>query len=76
MDMKDYKELYKVREDAMYALIGYVVPMLDHIRDGFTPSRKMWHEFDERRMAFECAQRDIENCFTTEAMVQSFKEEG
>lgn len=75
MTMKDFQELVKIKDDAAYEYLGFMEGLLDDIRKGFQPDNRMWHTLDEKRMALECARRDLDNCFTTEAMVQSFREE-
>ena len=74
MTMKDFRELVKVKDDAAYEYLGFMEGLLEAVRNGLHPDNMMWHSLDEKRMALECAIRDLDNCFTTEAMRQSFKD--
>lgn len=73
MTMNDLSELTRNKDLAAYALMGCAVEMIESVRNGLEPNRKMWHTFDEYRMAYECARRDLDECFTTEAMVNSME---
>ena len=74
MTMKDFRELVKIKDDSAYEYLEFMEGLLESIRNGFQPDNRMWHSLDEKRMALECASRDLDNCFTTEAMCQSFKD--
>ena len=74
MEMTDFKELTANKERAAYDLLGFAMGLVDDIRDGLKPDAKLWRAYDEKVMAYECASRDLDECLTTEAMRQSFKD--
>ena len=74
MEMVDFKELSTNKESAAYELLGFAMCLVEDIRDGIKPNKEMWNAYDEKRMAYECACRDLDDCLTTEAMRQSFKD--
>ena len=74
MEMTDFKELSDNKERAAYELLGFAMGLVEDIRDGIKPNQEMWRAYDEKRMAYECACRDLDDCLTTEAMRESFKD--
>ena len=74
MTMADYRELSDNKRAAAYELLGFSTQLLDDIRDGMAPDvlKRMWRAYDEKRLAYECASRDLDECLSTEAMRQSF----
>ena len=74
MDMVDFKELYANKEMAAYELLGFAMGLVEDIRGGLKPNAKLWRAYDEKVMAYESASRDLNECLTTEAMRQSFKD--
>lgn len=74
MEMTDFKELAANKERAAYELLGFAMGLVDDIRDGLKPDAKLWRAYDEKVMAYECASRDLDECLTTEAMRQSFRD--
>ena len=75
MNMKDLKELVDIKESAAYEYLGYMEGFIDEIRNGVTPGKDLWHGLDEKRLAYECASRDLDECLNIEATVASFKED-
>lgn len=73
MEMTDFKELTANKERAAYELLGFAMGLVDDIRDGLKPDAKLWRAYDEKVMAYDCAVRDLDDCFTTEAMVNSME---
>lgn len=74
MEMADFKELTDNKERAAYELLGFAMGLVDDIRDGLKPNEELWRAYDEKVMAYDCASRDLDECLTTEAMRQSFKD--
>lgn len=74
MEMTDFKELTANKERAAYELLCFAMGLVDDIRDGLKPDAKLWRAYDEKVMTYECASRDLDECLTTEAMRQSFKD--
>lgn len=74
MNMKDLKELVDIKERAAYEYLGYMEGFIESIRNGVTPGKDQWHSLDEKRLAYESALRDLDECLNIEATVSSFKE--
>ena len=74
MEMTDFKELSTNKESAAYELLGFAMGLVEYLRDGLKPSAELWRAYDEKVMAYECASRDLDECLTTEAMRESFKD--
>ena len=74
MNMKDLDQLINEKQYKAYALLGYALSMLDGIRNGMKIDKSIWHELDEHKMAYECACRDLDTCFTHEAMINSIED--
>jgi hypothetical protein len=74
MNMQDYKELVRNRELAAASLLGCAMATLETVRAGMEVKKNTWRLLDEARLAYECACRDLDECFCTEAMRESFKD--
>ena len=73
MDMKDFTQMANERREKAFELLGFAQGMLESVRNGLPVMDKTWKMYDELRLSYECATKDLHECFETEATVQSFE---
>jgi hypothetical protein len=75
MNMRDYVQLRAAQEGAEMMREAIAIEIANCVVDDKPISKKLKYAFMESRMAVESTTRDIHNCITNEAMIQSFGEE-
>lgn len=74
MNMRDYIQLRAAQESAEMMREAVALQIADCVVDGGIISKKLKNAYKESRMAVESTTRDVHDCLTNEAMIESIED--
>lgn len=73
MNMRDYIQLRAAQESAEMMREAVALQIADRLVDGGIISKKLKNAYRESRVAVESTTRDVHDCLTNEAMMESIE---